>query len=220
MTGKPGSPLAACLVAGVVVPGLVFAGLAEDVVEAQPFGWDAPTMLWLHDRGGVLAALVMNALSVLGGVFGIGGVLAVSALVLARRRHIGDAMFLIAAVLGAVLASVLVKEAVGRPRPDLGGNGYPVVGSSFPSGHAAGSAALAVAIVVLTWGGRSRWLVVLATTGIAIGVGASRVWLGVHYPSDVLAGWCMGVAWAVGTLAVRGAATRRPKALNDVGPGS
>lgn len=68
---------------------------------------------------------------------------------------------------------------------------------SFPSGHATGSAALAAAAVVLAPRGRRRAAILLAS-GFVLGVGLSRLYFGVHYPSDVLAGWAVGVAWVAG----------------------
>ena len=66
---------------------------------------------------------------------------------------------------------------------------------SFPSGHAVGSMAVVATLIVLVWPTRHRWAVVVAGGVFAAAVGASRVYLGYHFPSDVLAGWAWAVAW-------------------------
>lgn len=78
----------------------------------------------------------------------------------------------------------------------LGLTSSPVSGSdSFPSGHATGSFAFAAAAIVVAWPTRWRLPVGFAGAAFAVAVGLSRLYFGVHYPSDVLAGWCVGLAW-------------------------
>jgi undecaprenyl-diphosphatase len=67
---------------------------------------------------------------------------------------------------------------------------------SYPSGHALVSAAFALALVIIARETRWRWRVGAAASAYVLAVGFSRLYLGVHYPSDVLAGWCLAVAWA------------------------
>ncbi|HEU4665623.1 MAG TPA: phosphatase PAP2 family protein, partial [Dokdonella sp.] len=66
---------------------------------------------------------------------------------------------------------------------------------SFPSGHAMGSMTLACVLVLLCWWTRLRWPVLAAAAVLVVLVGASRIYLGVHYPSDILAGWAAAIAW-------------------------
>jgi undecaprenyl-diphosphatase len=121
-------------------------------------------------------------------------------LFLSKKRR--TALFVLLATLGGGLVSILLKEGFGRPRPDLFPHSTLVYSTSFPSGHA-----MLSAVVYLTLGALiatlipSRWLkiyvmAIAATLSILIGV--SRVCLGVHWPSDVLAGWAAGAAWALG----------------------
>ena len=119
-------------------------------------------------------------------------------LVMTGRR--GAAWLVVAAIGGGMLASALLKVGFERPRPDLVPHGVRVYTASFPSGHA-----MLSAVTYLTLGAllarlhRSR-RVKLFFLGLAlvltILIGCSRVYLGVHWPSDVLAGWCCGAAWA------------------------
>ena len=102
-----------------------------------------------------------------------------------------------AAVVALVLLAVLdngVKAIVARPRPPLVWHAMPVHGLSFPSGHALWSLG-ALLLLALLYEPRRRGstTIVVVAVVVAVAVGASRVVVGVHYPSDVLAGWCLAV---------------------------
>lgn len=119
-------------------------------------------------------------------------------LALTRRRRI--ALYVLAAVGGGEAVSTLLKLAYQRTRPDLVPHGMETFTASFPSGHAMMSAVayLTLAILLARVERNPRVSALVLTLGMAITVlvGISRVYLGVHWPSDVLAGWCVGAAWA------------------------
>nr|WP_276508457.1 phosphatase PAP2 family protein [Modestobacter muralis] len=96
--------------------------------------------------------------------------------------------------------TTLLKELVGRPRPQFAGGGAELDSLSFPSGHASGVATLVTVALVVAWpllapAGRRRAL--LAGVLLALLVGCTRMWLGVHFLSDVVGGWALGVAWSL-----------------------
>jgi undecaprenyl-diphosphatase len=120
-------------------------------------------------------------------------------LVLAGRR--AAALLLLIAVMGGQIISTLGKLAIDRPRPELPDWAPRVVTASFPSGHA-----MLSAVTYLTLGALLARVEVRTTLRVyfvcvaillTISVGVSRVYLGVHWPSDVLAGWAVGSAWAL-----------------------
>jgi len=122
-------------------------------------------------------------------------VLVVALLATGRRRM---ALYVVAARFGAVLLSTGLKEVVGRARPLFEAPVASAPGLSFPSGHALGGSAfwLSTAVVaVALLGHRRAWLAV--AVGLSLLVAASRVLLGVHYLSDVLAGLVLGLGWVV-----------------------
>lgn len=191
------------LLLGIVLPLVLLAELAEDVWRSEGFGWDVDLLRFMHDRRSLALDVPMYALSVLGGGAGLAAVVAAVVVVLLRRGRRADAVFVAVAVTGAAAIELAAKLTFARPRPDLWAHAWPAAGYSFPSGHAMSSTALAVAVAVLARGTRWRWWAAAGGTLFALGVGVSRVYLGVHYPSDVLAGWCAGLAWVSGLALVR-----------------
>ncbi|GJE71340.1 phosphatase PAP2 family protein [Methylorubrum podarium] len=123
---------------------------------------------------------------------------AVIYLALAGRQRV--AVFVLAAVGGGEAVSTVLKLFYHRPRPDLVPHGMEVFTASFPSGHAMMSAIayLTLATLLARVERRRSVKALLLALGIVmtVMVGISRVYLGVHWPSDVLAGWCVGAAWA------------------------
>ncbi len=123
---------------------------------------------------------------------------AVIALLGAARGRPGRGLAVISGVLGAVLLQNLDKALIGRPRPPVH-QLERVSGTSFPSGHATEATAFFVVVLVTSLASaRSPWLRFAAVAGAIVvtgGVALSRVYLGVHYPTDVLAGMLLGGAW-------------------------
>jgi undecaprenyl-diphosphatase len=111
------------------------------------------------------------------------------------------ALLVLAAVVGGVLLSSFMKTYFDRPRPDLVPHGSYVLTKSFPSGHAmmAATTYLTLGAVMAEAEKRRTLRVFFLAVGTlcAIIVGVSRVYLGVHWPTDVLAGWCAGAVWAL-----------------------
>ena len=117
-----------------------------------------------------------------------------------RRQHHAF-LLLLASTLGARLLNAFLKDLFARPRPDVELHLMPASSPSFPSGHAMDSAAIYLTIAALLAQQvepRVQRLYLLAVAAsLSVLIGVSRVYLGVHYPSDVLAGWCAGLAWAL-----------------------
>jgi undecaprenyl-diphosphatase len=128
-----------------------------------------------------------------------------AAAILAWRRRFGAALFAVAAAGGGILFGTLLKLLFARVRPDIVKHLVETQTTSFPSGHSVNSAAACVALCVLLAGVRDRRLRIggtAAAIAFALLAGFSRLYFGVHWPSDVLAGWCAGTAWALMCAAV------------------
>ncbi|MGE0827975.1 MAG: phosphatase PAP2 family protein [Hyphomonadaceae bacterium] len=112
------------------------------------------------------------------------------------------AAFALITIAGAQVASELLKALIDRPRPDLVAHETAAYSASFPSGHSMIAAAafftLAFALARESTRKRNRAFLYAIAAALTFLIGASRVYLGVHWPTDVLAGWLAGIAWAVG----------------------
>jgi undecaprenyl-diphosphatase len=148
-----------------------------------------------------MLAEIARDVTALGGVGPLAFFSVVAAGYLFFDRKLRMALFLAFATGGAVVVSVLLKQIFSRPRPSIVPHLTEVYTSSFPSGHSTMSAAIYLTLGSLIAASTPRItlkIYVLAVAiGLSIAVGVSRVYLGVHYPTDVLAGWMAGMIWAL-----------------------
>lgn len=193
----------------VLLPLGAVGSLAEDVWEGDGLLFDRPILTALHAHATPTLDAAMLFFSRVGApvpmlVFCL---VVFSALFRAGQR--GDATFFAVAVAGAMALNFGAKLLFGRARPDLWLSIAPERDYSFPSGHAMGSMAVVVALVTLAWGTRWRWFALAAGVAFVGLVGLSRLYLGVHYPSDVLTGWLASLAWVGGVALIRSSAFLR-----------
>lgn len=199
-------PLLALLAAGAVAAAII--ELASEVQEGDTHAIDRAVLLALRRTGDphepigpVWLQEAMLDITALGGasILTLTTVVVAGYLFAARRR--ATACYLIGAVVGGALLTSLLKIGFDRTRPEIVTHLVQVQTASFPSGHATNSAVVFLTIGVLLARAEASWrlkLYLMATaTSITLIVGCSRVYLGVHWPSDVLAGWCVGAAWAL-----------------------
>lgn len=197
------------LALGVIAAGAwVFSELAEVVLDGRARSVDEWLLRWFRDPddladpvGGVAIEEAVRDVTALGGttVTTLITLFATSYLMLARQRR--TALFIIVAVLSGVAMTFALKAGFDRPRPELVPHGMHALSASFPSGHAATSAlvylTLAALITQTMPQRRLKVFLVAAAALVTLAVGLSRVYLGVHWPTDVLAGWTIGTAWAI-----------------------
>lgn len=191
----------------------LFIELADDVIEGETRQFDESVLLAFREDadpedpvGPRWVEEMARDVTALGGtvVLAFTTIAVTGFFLLQRKWHL--ATYVAAAVVTGVVASTLLKAGFDRPRPDLVDHGQVVYTASFPSGHSMLSAIAFLTLGALVAGAqkdRSMRLYILSLAAIlTVSVGISRVYLGVHWPSDVLGGWAAGTGWALTCWAV------------------
>jgi undecaprenyl-diphosphatase len=189
------------------VGAFVFLRLGSELREGNRFGLDRLILLAFRKTsdpslpiGPDWLKAAMIDITALGGTTVLTLITALTTGYLLSSRRTRTAIFLLVAVASGAMLSSLLKSLFSRPRPDLVAHLVEVHSLSFPSGHAMNSA-----IVYLTLGAllaraetdrAARVFLMAAAIMLTLIIGVSRVYLGVHWPSDVVAGWCVGASWA------------------------
>lgn len=185
-----------------------FVELADEVLEGETNALDERLLLALRNAEDLSDPLGPHWLEEMGRDFtALGGVGVLTLLTfsilgfLLLRRQFHACLYVAVAVGGAIVMSSLLKMGFDRPRPDLVAHGSYVYTASFPSGHSMMASAvyftLAALLASLELSGRVRAYLLAIAVLFSFLVGISRVYLGVHWPTDVLAGWAAGIAWAL-----------------------
>ena len=187
---------------------LFFLWLAEEVLEGDTHAFDEAVLLALRGSGNPAdplgprwLELTARDITSLGGypVVILMTLCAIGFLMIAAKRH--AALLVLVSIGGGMLLSSGLKDLFERPRPDLVPHAVQVFTQSFPSGHATLSAVtyLTLGALLARLQPRRAVKVYLLTLAVLLTllIGASRVYLGVHWPTDVLAGGCVGAAWAL-----------------------
>jgi undecaprenyl-diphosphatase len=197
-----------------------FAELAEEMREGETLSFDRTVLLALREPGNASDPIGPKWLEVaIADLTSLGGTVVLTLLVilvavyllLARKHH--ATLLVLAAAGGGSLLNFALKSFFDRPRPDVVMHLVGVSSASFPSGHA-----LLSATIYLTLGAllarvqpdrRLKIYLAAVAACLTVVIGLSRVYLGVHWPSDVLAGWCVGSAWAMLCWLIAGWLQRR-----------
>ncbi|GAB3825912.1 phosphatase PAP2 family protein [Hymenobacter jeollabukensis] len=201
------------LLIGLVLPWSVFLKAATEIREGEGFPGDQYLLRLAHAHATPALDRVFLLLTRLGGPPVMLLVSATMTGLLVQQRQRRHAWFFGVAVGGAAALNVAAKVLLGRARPALWVSLAPETTPSFPSGHAMGSAAVMLAIGLLLAHSRWRWLLWTLGPLFALGVGCSRIYLGVHYPSDVVAGWIAAVGWVTGVYLLFSPALHRLEQL-------
>lgn len=189
----------ALLFLGVLAPLFVLGVMVEDLLERGLFAFDRPIQLFLHGHASAMLDRIMVWSSRAGSAMALVPFNILVAIWLYRQRAAARTWFWVLAVGGAALLNLIAKYSFARARPSLWVSILPETTYSFPSGHAMETMAVVTAIVCLLWHrGGARWAALALGCAYVVLVGTSRVYLGVHYPSDVLAGWFASFAWVAG----------------------
>lgn len=205
----------------------VFSEIAERVRAGSTQSFDESFMRWIGQHQNPLVQSVMLEITALGTGAVVTMIVLIAGLFLWLNQHKHSAILLIAASTGGMILNNLLKIGFDRPRPQVFKWGTYAASSSFPSGHAMSSiivyGTVAYLAARLQRNVASRIATMVFAAIIIVAICASRVYLGVHYPSDIAAGLVIGFAWAGFCMAVLEAAQlyakrNAPQMLKDEAP--
>ena len=186
---------------------LGFGLLADEVVEGSTLAFDRTILLWFRTPGNLATPIgplwlqeAVRDVTSLGSVVILSFVTIVAVLQLLLSGNRRLAVYVGGAVLSGTIVSSVLKALFDRPRPDIPGAPH-VFTASFPSGHATLSSVVFLTLAALLAAAASnrslRAFYLAVGAFLTLVVGLSRIYEGVHYPTDVVAGWLIGTAWAI-----------------------
>ncbi len=193
-----------------------FAGLSEEVLEGETARLDTALLLWIHSTFPGWLDAPLRLVTTLGYPWVVVPLLLLAAYAFYRKDLKLSATLLLVSVPGAAILGTALKSLYGRARPELFDSGYEAPFFSFPSGHAITAVSFYGVLTLFTarrLKGWHRWIVAAAGAVLVLLIGFSRLYLGVHYPSDVLAGYLVAALW----VATVGMALTLWRSLRDVG---
>lgn len=183
------------LLGGVIAPFVAFLLLAEDVMAQETARLDEGMLRLIATVHSTLATTVMRGVTFFGGFLGAGILVLALLVVLVLLKRRRDALFALIVMAGGGVVQYAAKLVFDRPRPAVFIHLTDTATSSFPSGHALSSTCLALTVAILARDSRWRWPAIVGGIVYALAVSFSRLYLGVHYPTDVLGGWLLACSW-------------------------
>ncbi|HEY9663018.1 MAG TPA: phosphatase PAP2 family protein [Allocoleopsis sp.] len=186
------------IVFGVYLPLAIFIILATQIWQHEGgLAWDTTILMAIHQTAQTPLDWIATYLTKFGTRWGVIPFTVVFSLVLIARKRWRSFLYFLITMTGCGITNLTAKALLHRVRPRLweyqGHTDF-----SFPSGHAMASMALIAALIVLTQ--RTHWCkwIVFVGGAFVVAIGWTRLYLGVHYPSDIIAGWMLSITWAVG----------------------
>ncbi|WP_373524641.1 phosphatase PAP2 family protein [Nostoc sp.] len=187
------------LLIGVYLPLQVFEILTVKIWQNEAgFPWDVPILLAVHSTANPQLDILAVTLARVGLPWTAIPILGAIALILLLQKRWRSLAYLVTTSVGSVIINRTAKALMHRVRPQLWQSIAPELSFAFPSAHAMTSITLVAILLILSWATRWRWLVLIFGSLYVIAIAWCRLYLGVHFPSDILAGWMVALAWAIG----------------------
>ena len=182
-----------------VITTVIFGAIAHKVQEGDTLAIDTAVLEWLFQHRSATLDNVMLEITALGSATVVNVVMLITVALLWQTGHRKSLSVLVIGAAGGAVLNAILKAFFHRPRPMIVKWVTQVHSTSFPSGHAMESlivyGAIAYVIARLQPTSRARYVIWTGAAVIIVAIGTSRMYLGVHYPSDVVAGYCAGLAW-------------------------
>jgi membrane-associated phospholipid phosphatase len=188
----------------LVILGVV-AWLCTEVWEKEAFSFDRSLLLWIHQFANPQLDRVMLFITALGDPPTVITIFVSTIAWLGMKRRYTDGVRFIIACVGGVLLNQIMKLFFAKPRPELWARLISETSFSFPSGHAVGSMVVYgfIAYILARELPIYRRYIYAVTSMLIIAIGFSRLYLGVHYPTDIIAGYGVGLLWLATCLKIR-----------------
>lgn len=187
------------LLLGVYLPLQVFEILAVKIWQYQGgFPWDVPILLAIHSTAQPQLDILAVILTKFGSVWTVLPIFIAIAFILWQRKQWRLLAYFLTTGVGSVMINLTLKTLIHRVRPHLWESSAPEFYYAFPSGHAMTSMTLVVILLILLKNHPWRWLFLLLGSLYILVIAWTRLYLGVHFPSDIIAGWMVALAWGIG----------------------
>lgn len=181
----------------VACAAIAFVKLAAEVREQDTLLFDRQVLQSINRHVIPFLDTVMPIATDAGGVIGVSALTILVVVLFLYKKMYARAWLIVLGVSGAAALNLILKALFARDRPDLWVQLVHEPGYSFPSGHTMLSAGFALACMVTLWHSRWRWWMISLGSIYMLFIGFSRLYLGVHYPTDVLAGWLVSAVWVL-----------------------
>jgi undecaprenyl-diphosphatase len=190
--------LSATVIAAFVVFAIAMMGfvrIASEIRESDTTAFDTAILKFIHRFESPFLDSFVPIATNLGGIIVVFLLTLITLALFILKREYRRAAMVAVSMGGAVILNVVLKSVFERARPDLWDRLVNEASYSFPSGHSMMTAALGLTLIVVLWNSRFRWWTVGASILYILFVGSTRLYLGVHYPTDVVGGWLVSAAW-------------------------
>jgi membrane-associated phospholipid phosphatase len=188
---------------GIFVPLCGFGWLTQAVAGQRSLAWEAALLRSFPTSTTPGLDEIIGFVALSGGINVVVVLAVLGVLTLKHLHRLRDALFVMVAVVGVVVFNLLSRAAVQRTQLAWASSTTPSFDFGFPSSQAADSLTLGLTAAALAWPTRWRWLAVTLGILYTLAVGLSRIFLGLHYPSDILAGWALSLACVTAASFVR-----------------
>ena len=175
----------------------VVAQISDEVLDKEAFAFDKVILLWVHSFANPTLDRIMQTITRLNDPDIVSVVAGVALLLLIWKKCYPEAKIFVINCAGGVILSYGLKSVFGKVRPDLWESAIKEVSFSYPSGHALGSTVLYgfMAYLFATRFPQFAWLIYLVAVLLIGAIGLSRLYLGVHWPTDIIGGYGIGFLW-------------------------
>jgi undecaprenyl-diphosphatase len=175
----------------------VVAQISDEVLDREAFAFDKIILLWIHSFSNPTLDRIMHTITRLNDPEVVSVVAGIALVLLLWKRYYPEAKIFVINCTGGVVLSYGLKSVFGKTRPDLWESAIEEVSFSYPSGHALGSTVLYgfLAYILATRYPQFSWPIYIAAVALIGAIGSSRLYLGVHWPTDIIGGYGIGFLW-------------------------